>query len=310
MIVYQELSTLCRDLGIPARTLYAVSNSIGKHYREVRLPKKDGSFRTLSVPDEVLKRIQRAIADVLLIHEPVSSYATAYRVAVGIERNALPHVGKPKVLKMDVARFFDSIRYSDVKEKVFPASRYSEQNRILLAMLCYYKDVLPQGAPSSPAITNVLLRDFDERVGAWCGERRIAYTRYCDDMTFSGDFDEKEVVAFVTDELKALGFTPNKRKTTVVTAGKRQTVTGLVVNEKVSLPVDYKRQIRMDVHYCERFGVESHLKAIGSPLSPEAYLTSLLGRIQYGLHICPDNAAIRSYRETVKKLLRDTKRTK
>ncbi len=307
MIVYQELSTLCRDLGIPAKTLYAVSNRIGKHYREVKIPKRDGSFRTLSVPDEVLRRIQRTIADTLLSREPVSSYATAYRVAVGIQKNALPHVGKPKLLKMDIAHFFDSIRYSDVKEKVFPASRYSEQNRILLSMLCYYEDVLPQGAPSSPAITNILLRDFDETVGAWCEERQIAYTRYCDDMTFSGDFDEKAVIAFVTEQLKVLGFTPNKRKTAVITAGQRQTVTGVVVNERVNLPTDYKRQIRKEVHFCEKFGVEDHLKAIGSPLAPEQYLTSLLGRIGYVLQITPDDRTFREYRDTVLRLLRESK---
>jgi retron-type reverse transcriptase len=174
-------------------------------------------------------------------------------------------------------------------------------------MLCYYKDVLPQGAPTSPAITNILLRNFDETVGAWCEERQIAYTRYCDDMTFSGDFDEKAVIAFVTDELKVIGFTPNKRKTTVVTSGKRQTVTGLVVNEKVSLPADYRRQIRKEVHFCEKYGVEDHLKAIGSPLAPEKYLASLLGRIGYVLQITPDDRTFREYRDTVLRLLRESK---
>jgi len=87
MIVYNELSTVERELGISARMLYSVSNSIGKHYRAVSIPKRDGSFRRLSVPDEELKRIQRAIADKLLLYEPVSAYATAYRVAVGIRKN-------------------------------------------------------------------------------------------------------------------------------------------------------------------------------------------------------------------------------
>ena len=77
MIVYRELSSLERDLGIKAKTLYAVSNNIGKHYRRVKLSKKSGGYRNLSVPDAVLKSIQRRIADVLLIHMPVSRYAKA-----------------------------------------------------------------------------------------------------------------------------------------------------------------------------------------------------------------------------------------
>ena len=68
-------------------------------------------------------------------------------------------------------------------------------------MLCYYKESLPQGAPTSPAITNIIMYDFDERVGEFCAERGIAYTRYCDDMTFSGAFDEREVIDFVKEEL-------------------------------------------------------------------------------------------------------------
>lgn len=72
MIVYRELSSLERDLSIRAKTLYAVSNNLGKHYRKVKLPKKSGGFRNLSVPDAVLKSIQKRIAEVLLIHMPVS----------------------------------------------------------------------------------------------------------------------------------------------------------------------------------------------------------------------------------------------
>ena len=197
MIVYRELSSLEQDLGISAKTLYAVSNNLGKHYRKVSLPKKSGGFRNLSVPDEVLKSIQKRIVDLLLIHMLVSRYAKAYRFGSSPLRNAKHHVGKRVVLKLDILHFFDSIRYSTVKDNVFPEEIYAEPLRILLTMLCYHKDALPQGAPSSPAITNIILYEFDEQVGQWCQDRGIAYTRYCDDMTFSGDFDPAEVIRFV-----------------------------------------------------------------------------------------------------------------
>ena len=79
MIVYRELSSLERDLGISAGTLYALSNSLGRHYRKVRIPRKSGGSRALSVPDEILKTVQRRICQVLLVHMPVSRYAKAYR---------------------------------------------------------------------------------------------------------------------------------------------------------------------------------------------------------------------------------------
>ncbi len=307
MIVYNELSTVERELGISAKTLYSVSNSIGKHYRAVSIPKRDGSFRHLSVPDEVLKKIQRAIADKLLAYEPVSFYATAYRVAVGINKNAIPHVGKPKILKLDISGFFDSITYSLVKEKAFPKEKYSESIRVLLAILCYHKESLPQGAPTSPVISNIIMRDFDEKVGAWCKERVISYTRYCDDMTFSGEFDHSDVIGFVSNQLRGMGLCINGKKTAVATGSERQTVTGIVVNEKLNVTSEYKRKIRQEVYYCFKFGISGHLLSVNSNILPNEYLSGLLGRINYVLQICPDDIRFKEYRDSIKSVLNQYK---
>ena len=289
MIVYRELSSLERDLGISAKTLYAVSNNISKHYCKAKLPKENGGYRNLSVPDEVLKVIQRRIADVLLIHMPVSRYAKAYRFGNSTLRNAKHHVGKQVVLKLDILHFFDSIRYSTVKDKVFPEEIYAEPLRILLSMLCYHKDALPQGAPSSPAITNIILYEFDELVGHWCRERNIAYTRYCDDMTFSGDFNPAEVVRFVRLELKKMGFLLNEQKTRIQRPGQQQTVTGIVVNGKLSIPADYRRKLRQELYYCRKFGIQEHLQKIGLEIPEDNYRMQLLGKVNYVLQVHPDD---------------------
>ena len=289
MIVYRELSSLERDLGINAKTLYAVSNNLGKHYRKAKLPKKNGGFRNLSVPDEVLKSIQRQISEVLLIHMPVSRYAKAYRFGSSTLRNAKHHVGKQVVLKLDILHFFDSIQYSTVKDKVFPAQIYAEPLRILLTMLCYHKDALPQGAPSSPAITNIILYGFDELVGQWCRERGISYTRYCDDMTFSGDFDPAEVIRFVRLELKKTGFLLNEQKTRIQRPGQQQTVTGIVVNEKLSIPEDYRRKLRQELYYCRKFGIQEHLQKIGLEISEDTFRMQLLGKVNYVLQVHPND---------------------
>ena len=289
MIVYRELSSLERDLGINAKTLYAVSNNLGKHYRKAKLPKKNGGFRNLSVPDEVLKSIQRQISEVLLIHMPVSRYAKAYRFGSSTLRNAKHHVGKQVVLKLDILHFFDSIQYSTVKDKVFPAQIYAEPLRILLTMLCYHKDALPQGAPSSPAITNIILYGFDELVGQWCRERGISYTRYCDDMTFSGDFDPAEVIRFVRLELKKTGFLLNEQKTRIQRPGQQQTVTGIVVNEKLSIPEDYRRKLRQELYYCRKFGIQEHLQKIGLEIPENTYRMQLLGKVNYVLQVHPND---------------------
>ena len=289
MIVYRELSSLEQDLGLSAKTLYAVSNNLSKHYHKAKLPKKSGGYRNLSVPDEVLKSIQKRIAEVLLIHMPVSLYAKAYRFASSTLRNAKHHVDKQVVLKLDILHFFDSIRYSTVKDKVFPEQIYAEPLRILLTMLCYHKDALPQGAPSSPAITNIILYEFDEQIGQWCRDRGIAYTRYCDDMTFSGDFDSAEVIQFVRLELKKMGFLLNEHKTRIQRPGQQQIVTGIVVNEKQSIPADYRRKLRQELYYCRKLGIQEHLQKIGLDTPEDTYRMQLLGKVNYVLQVHPED---------------------
>ena len=300
MIIYRELSSLEQDLDISAKTLYAVSNNLSKHYRKAKLPKKSGGYRNLSVPDEVLKSIQKQIDEVLLIHSPTSRYAKAYRFGSSTLRNAKHHVGKQVVLKLDILHFFDSIRYSTVKDKVFPEEIYAEPLRILLTMLCYHKDALPQGAPSSPAITNIILYEFDELVGQWCLDRGIAYTRYCDDMTFSGDFDPAEVIRFVRLELKKMGFLLNEQKTRIQCPSQQQTVTGIVVNEKLSIPADYRRKLRQNLYYCRKFGVQAHLQKIGLEIPEDTYRMQLLGKVNYVLQVHPDDTDMLDARKWLK----------
>ena len=176
-----------------------------------------------------------------------------------------------------------------MKDKVFPAEIYAENIRILLAMLCYYKDFLPQGAPTSPAITNILMYKFDETVGTWCQERGIAYTRYCDDMTFSGDFDPAEAIWFVRQELRKMGFLLNEQKTRIQRSGQQQTVTGIVVNEKMSIPADYRRKLRQELYYCRKFGIQEHLQKMGLEISEDAYRMQLMGRVNYVLQLSPED---------------------
>lgn len=300
MIVYRELKTLGKDLGFPVKTLYALSNNLDKHYCSVSIPKRDKTMRKLSVPDFILKSVQRSIVIHILAYYPVSRFACAYRYGASVQKNAKPHIGKKKLLKLDIEGFFDHILYSQVKDIVFYKEKFSEPVRILLSMLCYYRDSLPQGAPSSPAITNILMADFDESVGAFCERRGIAYTRYCDDMTFSGDFREKEVIAFVRQELKKRGLFLKNGKTAVVPAYKRQIVTGIVVNEKMNLAREYRRKIRQEMYYIRKFGIDAHLHTIGIA-DKEKYLHSLQGRVAYVLQARPKDKEFWEYKKWLKR---------
>lgn len=297
MITYKELSTLTYDLGISAKTLYSVSNNIQNHYNKCKIPKRSGGVRVLTVPDNLLKCIQHKIVSTLLVHEEISPYAKAYRFGGSILKNAAPHLGQSVVVKLDIKDFFDHIIYSIVKEKAFPKERYSEANRVLLTLLCIYKDSLPQGAPTSPFISNIIMREFDDVVGKECKRLNINYTRYCDDMTFSGDFEPEIIIETVKKELRKIGFFLNDKKTLVLRNGQKKVVTGVVVNEKLNISADYRKKLRQELYYCRKYGIHSHLDRVNSVEEPGKYLQKTLGKVNYILSIDRENREMLEYKK-------------
>ena len=296
--------------------LYTLSNHPERHYRKVRIPKRSGGSRRLLVPDGLLKGVQRNILHHCLDGRSVSEHACAYRRGVSPMAGAAPHAGggKDKVLlRLDIRDFFDSILFPRLYGAAFPESLYPPAAAGLLTHLCCFYDRLPQGAPTSPAISNLVMKPFDDYMGKWCREREITYTRYCDDLAFSGAFDVGEVYRKVRGLLEAMGFELNSGKTAVLKQGMRQTVTGLVVNERVRTSAQYRRRLRQEIYYCRRYGVREHLKAVGRLTGAEteadvsaletAYLCSLLGRIGYVLQTEPENAQFLEYREICRSLI-------
>ena len=106
---------------------------------------------------------------------------------------------------------------------------------MVLTYLCTYDEHLTQGSPTSSYISNLVMKDFDEEIGAWCESNHITYTRYSDDMTFSGDFNPSEIIVKVRKSLYKLGLELNNSKTHVVSHHSSQKVTGIVVNEKAQV---------------------------------------------------------------------------
>ena len=119
-----------------------------------------------------------------------------------------------------------------------------------------------RAGPVSYTHLDVYKRHFDNYMGAWCEEREINYTRYSDDMTFSGLFDEKKLKRKVRNYLLAMGFELNEKKTRLLGRHTRQTVTGIVVNEKPDVGRAYRRKVRAEVYYCKKYGAVEHLRCV------------------------------------------------
>lgn len=290
----------CKDANKYTRTLYAVSNSIKKNYRTFKIKKRDGGDRTVYEPFPLLKHIQRQILKNVLEERALSPYATAYRKGVSLLDNAAPHAGSETVLKLDIKDFFGSISFYDVYRHCFSIEYFPKSVGMLLTYLCTYDDSLPQGAPTSSCISNLVMKDFDERIGVFCKSRGITYTRYSDDMTFSGNFSPGEVTDEVTKELKKKGLRLNGAKTRIIRRSARQSVTGIVVNEKAQVSAEYRREIRKEMYYIKRFGIDSHLERCKSGLDRREYLNRLYGRISYVLQINKDDREFTEYKNALK----------
>lgn len=183
------------------KLIYTISNHAEKHYKVFKIPKRNGGYRTIYEPDYTLKSIQRNILNNVLNERITSSYAKAYKKGLSLVDNATPHLNKKVILKLDIKDFFPSIDFLKVYKKAFPRNMYPEAVANLLTNLTTYNNFLPQGTPTSSYISNLVLRSFDIKVGNFCEDRNISYTRYCDDMTFSGSFDTKEVITFIKNAL-------------------------------------------------------------------------------------------------------------
>lgn len=285
-------------------TLFALSKEPEKHYQVIYLRKTDGSKRQILAPDYLLKLVQRQILDKLLIKLPISNFAMAYRQKIGLAQNASLHLGKPLVMRLDIADFFDNITYLQVYTSAF--SGWSKRIGTMLANLCCYREHLPQGAPTSPILANLVLNRFDETIGAWCQERAISYSRYCDDLIFSGQFNAKEVLALAQRLLHKQGFHLKAAKTKIMPYYKQQLVTGAIVNEKLQAPKNYRRKLRQEIYYCQKFGVRAHLQTIRDTyflslgeLAEERYWQHLLGKVNYVLQLNPTDSFFVEAKETI-----------
>jgi RNA-directed DNA polymerase len=224
----------------------------GTHYHRWLVPKRDGTPRLISAPKPDLKAAQRWIMRQVTEHLPVHGAAHGFLVGRSILTNAIAHAGARIVVKMDIRGFYPTVTWRRVKGLLRRAG-LGEQVATLMALLStespreevvthgktYFVATgprsLPQGAPTSPSITNALCLRLDARLSGLARKLDCRYTRYADDMTFSWHGNAKadigNLIHAVTAIVKAEGFAIHPSKTRVMRSGARQSVTGLVVNQ-------------------------------------------------------------------------------
>jgi hypothetical protein len=263
-----------------------------RHFHCHLIPKRDGMFRLIEEPKPVMKRLQRRILHGLLDHVPAHSAAFGFVKGRNCIAAAASHAGEAMVISFDLADFFPSIPWSRVYA-IFRSLGYPRAVALGLANLTttltppeirqspnlaardlFRHRHLPQGAPTSPALANLCAFRLDQRLAALARRLGARYTRYADDLTFSGDAHIAAVLTRAVPEIAhAEGFRLNPAKTRAATSAQRQQVTGLTVNSHVNTPRDTYDRLKATLHHVAR------------PDDPRrddpAFLTRLQGQIAW-----------------------------
>ena len=258
-----------------------------KNYREFNIPKRSGGIRIIQSPYPALQMVQCWILNNLLRNISLSDSSTGFISGKSILNNAKPHKDNKCLLKMDLCDFFPSIVLKRVIA-IFINLGYDSKISYCLAKLCCVNGHLPQGAPTSPYISNIIAKRLDYRLKGLSNKFELRYTRYADDLAFSGEYISQNFIGHVEDIILDESFEVNKRKTKLIIGRGKKIVTGISIsNGHLTLPRNKKRKLRKDAHFILKFGLQKHMSIVND--NDPIFLERLLGKFRFWQFIEPNN---------------------
>lgn len=295
-----DATSLAHTLGIRTKTLWWFIWKRNYLYKCFQIPKrgKKGKteYRSIQDPDLRLKNVQQAILGAVLSKIPMPQHVGAYVQGRSCLHTAKQHLGKGVVISCDVKDFFPSVRTCMVR-RYFESIGYNHLVASLLAALVTYRNFLPQGAPTSGFIANlVAMNTFDQSIKSALGQLDPGwvYTRYSDDIDIShpesrtGE-EVSEVIRIVDRCMRAAGFMMNEKKTKVDHRWRRQKVLGIIVNEKPNIPREDYLRLRGIIHNCQVQGFKSQADRARMEF-PHRLVSHLEGKISYYSSFAPTPA--------------------
>lgn len=231
------------------------------YYTQHTIPKSNGGVRWLNEPNEWLKDVQYELLYNLLYKFSTHESAYGFRKNVSLIDGATKHVKNNLLLNVDLKNFFPTINKPKVISWLHGSLKnlverklitdFDGEDVLLLSDLLSYKNQLPQGAPTSPALSNLIFKPIDVELSVLAGDNALEYTRYADDLSFSHkdlNFDMDNIVSKVADIVNSSGFTLNPKKTRIMRPHRRMEVTGVVVNEKPAIARWKWRNLKAEIH--------------------------------------------------------------
>lgn len=214
-----------------------------------RIPKHSGGVRVLHEPKPELKVLQKRVLRWLQARGLNGGKRShAFERGRSIATHARLHVGKRVIVRLDLKDFFGSTTGAMIHDALVKDGLSAEQAQEIVEMCCL-DGSLPTGAPASPLLANVAAKRMDLRLSALAASRKVTYSRYADDLTFSSnETDLNHIIPAVDAIIADCGYMLNRKKTLVMRSGRRQLVTGLVVNRELNAPREARRNLRAQLH--------------------------------------------------------------
>lgn len=295
-----EIEHLSNLLGIELSLLSRMSGASSLFYRDFCIPKRRGGVREIYSPYPKLAYVQLWIKGNILERLPISDNAYAYTKGRSHIQNARAHIGARELLKIDVKDFFSKINTLLIRQ-VFLNCGYTDNVASVLSNLCSYYGVLPQGASTSPILSNIILKKLDYDLQHIAERYSLIFTRYADDITFSGNSISEDVRNEVIQYIERFGLPVNEDKVHLLKPKDKKIVTGLIVTDN-SLRVSKKmrRAYRQESYYLIKNG-ENQFDGTTKPLKP-LYLDEVIGKGSYILQVEPENDYVRNTLRELSKL--------
>ncbi|WP_448702526.1 retron St85 family RNA-directed DNA polymerase [Mucilaginibacter sp. AW1-3] len=249
--IIQKIDDFSAITHISKYTIYQLSINAAYHYKTYEIPKKNGKLRVISQPSKKLKGLQSWILFFILNKLQVSSSCKGFEKGTSISDNAEPHKLSNVIMSIDLLDFFPSVKWHMVYS-VFKSIGYNSTISTILTNLCTFNGTLPQGGPCSPKLANLILWKLDLRIQGYVGKRGVTYTRYADDLTFSGFNPYKlvQIYPVVKSIIKDEKFNINYNKTHVAGAARAKKVTGLIISEdNYGIGMKKLKIVRAKIHH-------------------------------------------------------------
>ncbi len=284
-----NLNAFILKLGIDSPQAISVFSSLisssHNHYRSFKIPKRKGGYRTIESPYPTLKLVQKLILSEFMSEFKIHGNCFSFTKNKNAIHHAKNHLNCDELLTLDIDSFFPSINRQMVFEALLE-NNISTIDAKYISEICTFKNRLPQGACTSPILSNIVFKSIDIRLTRFAKKTGLTYSRYADDLAFSGARIPRNIFRTIEKILYSKSFKLNQSKTKLRTSGAKKIITGVsITSGETKVPKSFKRALRAQIYELEKN--KNNLFNMTN-FDPSVY-EKTLGKINYLLQVEPLN---------------------